>query len=54
MKECACKEWHENIEIVKTMQTLDPMTGKVSKFADFKYCTFCGKKLIDIKEESVK
>ena len=54
MKQCNCKDWKPNIEIINgfiSMQTVmawgnkDGYTGK-----PFVYCPWCGKKLKEVKD----
>ncbi len=58
MKQCACKDWKPNIEIINgfiSMQTVmawgnkDGYTGK-----PLVYCPWCGKKLKEVKEPKWK
>jgi len=52
-KECKCKDWKKNVEIISLALTMNATHGFNTKGLKkkFKYCPWCGKELVDELEK---
>ncbi len=50
MKKCNCKDWEENMKIMSSAIMLYHGHGFGGIKKSFNYCPYCGKELIEVKE----
>ena len=49
-KECECKDWKENMEILSSAVVLHHSHGFGGLKKSFNYCPYCGKVLVGVQE----